>query len=319
MERIMKSAIELIGNTPLVELGQLEKDIDAKARVVAKIEAFNPGGSVKDRVALAMIEQAERDGLLHEGSVIVEPTSGNTGIGLALVSALKGYRLILTMPETMSIERRRLVAAYGAEVVLTPGSEGMKGAIAKAKLIQSELKDAVILGQFENKANPNKHYATTAEEIWKDTDGHVDVFVAGVGTGGTVSGVGKKLKEYNPNIKVIAVEPVASPMLSQGKAGPHKIQGIGAGFVPDNYNAAVVDEVITVADDEAIATARLLASKEGLLVGISSGAAAFVALHLAKRDDLKGKSIAVLLPDTGERYLSTVLYAHDEHPIDVKL
>ena len=319
MERIMKSAIELIGNTPLVELGQLEKDIDAKARVVAKIEAFNPGGSVKDRVALAMIEQAERDGLLHEGSVIVEPTSGNTGIGLALVSALKGYRLILTMPETMSIERRRLVAAYGAEVVLTPGSEGMKGAIAKAKLIQSELKDAVILGQFENKANPNKHYATTAEEIWKDTDGHVDVFVAGVGTGGTVSGVGKKLKEYNPNIKVIAVEPVASPMLSEGKAGPHKIQGIGAGFVPDNYNAAVVDEVITVADDEAIATARLLASKEGLLVGISSGAAAFVALQLAKRDDLKGKTIAVLLPDTGERYLSTVLYAHDEHPIDVKL
>ena len=311
MERIMKSAIELIGNTPLVELGQLEKDIDAKARVVAKIEAFNPGGSVKDRVALAMIEQAERDGLLHEGSVIVEPTSGNTGIGLALVSALKGYRLILTMPETMSIERRRLVAAYGAEVVLTPGSEGMKGAIAKAKLIQSELKDAVILGQFENKANPNKHYATTAEEIWSDTDGHVDVFVAGVGTGGTVSGVGKKLKEYNPNIKVIAVEPVASPMLSQGKAGPHKIQGIGAGFVPDNYNAAVVDEVITVADDEAIATARLLASKEGLLVGISSGAAAFVALQLAKRDDLKGKTIAVLLPDTGERYLSTVLYAHD--------
>ena len=311
MERIMKSAIELIGNTPLVELGQLEKDIDAKARVVAKIEAFNPGGSVKDRVALAMIEQAERDGLLHEGSVIVEPTSGNTGIGLALVSALKGYRLILTMPETMSIERRRLVAAYGAEVVLTPGSEGMKGAIAKAKLIQSELKDAVILGQFENKANPNKHYATTAEEIWKDTDGHVDVFVAGVGTGGTVSGVGKKLKEYNPNIKVIAVEPVASPMLSQGKAGPHKIQGIGAGFVPDNYNVAVVDEVITVADDEAIATARLLASKEGLLVGISSGAAAFVALQLAKRDDLKEKTIAVLLPDTGERYLSTVLYAHD--------
>ena len=315
----MKSAIELIGNTPLVELGQLEKDIDAKARVVAKIEAFNPGGSVKDRVALAMIEQAERDGLLHEGSVIVEPTSGNTGIGLALVSALKGYRLILTMPETMSIERRRLVAAYGAEVVLTPGSEGMKGAIAKAKLIQSELKDAVILGQFENKANPNKHYATTAEEIWKDTDGHVDVFVAGVGTGGTVSGVGKKLKEYNPNIKVIAVEPVASPMLSQGKAGAHKIQGIGAGFVPDNYNAAVVDEVITVADDEAIATARLLASREGLLVGVSSGAAAFVALQLAKRDDLKGKTIAVLLPDTGERYLSTVLYAHDEHPIDVKL
>ena len=311
MERIMKSAIELIGNTPLVELGQLEKDIDAKARVVAKIEAFNPGGSVKDRVALAMIEQAERDGLLHEGSVIVEPTSGNTGIGLALVSALKGYRLILTMPETMSIERRRLVAAYGAEVVLTPGSEGMKGAIAKAKLIQSELKDAVILGQFENKANPNKHYATTAEEIWKDTDGHVDVFVAGVGTGGTVSGVGKKLKEYNPNIKVIAVEPVASPMLSQGKAGPHKIQGIGAGFVPDNYNAAVVDEVITVADDEAIATARLLASKEGLLVGVSSGAAAFVALQLAKRDDLKEKTIVVLLPDTGERYLSTVLYAHD--------
>lgn len=311
MGRIMKSAIELIGNTPLVELGQLEKDIDAKARIVAKIEAFNPGGSVKDRVALAMIEQAERDGLLHEGSVIVEPTSGNTGIGLALVSALKGYRLILTMPETMSIERRRLVAAYGAEVVLTPGSEGMKGAIAKAKLIQSELKDAVILGQFENKANPNKHYATTAEEIWKDTDGHVDVFVAGVGTGGTVSGVGKKLKEYNPNIKVIAVEPVASPMLSQGKAGPHKIQGIGAGFVPDNYNAAVVDEVITVADDEAIATARLLASKEGLLVGISSGAAAFVALQLAKRDDLKEKTIAVLLPDTGERYLSTVLYAHE--------
>lgn len=315
----MKSAIELIGNTPLVELGQLEKDIDAKARIVAKIEAFNPGGSVKDRVALAMIEQAERDGLLREGSVIVEPTSGNTGIGLALVSALKGYRLILTMPETMSIERRRLVAAYGAEVVLTPGSEGMKGAIAKAKLIQSELKDAVILGQFENKANPNKHYDTTAEEIWKDTDGHVDVFVAGVGTGGTVSGVGKKLKEYNPNIKVIAVEPVASPMLSQGKAGAHKIQGIGAGFVPDNYNAAVVDEVITVADDEAIATARLLASREGLLVGVSSGAAAFVALQLAKRDDLKGKTIAVLLPDTGERYLSTVLYAHDEHPIDVKL
>ncbi len=311
----MKSAIELIGNTPLVELGQLEKDIDAKARVVAKIEAFNPGGSVKDRVALAMIEQAERDGLLREGSVIIEPTSGNTGIGLALVSALKGYRLILTMPETMSIERRRLVAAYGAEVVLTPGSEGMKGAIAKAKLIQSELKDAVILGQFENKANPNKHYATTAEEIWKDTDGHVDVFVAGVGTGGTVSGVGKKLKEYNPNIKVIAVEPIASPMLSQGKAGAHKIQGIGAGFVPKTYNGSVVDEVVRVGNDDAIRTGRELAQQEGVLAGISSGAAVFAAMKLAKRPENASKRIVTLLPDTGERYLSTVLYAFEEYPL----
>ena len=311
MGKIYHAAEELIGRTPILELSHIEKKDGLEAKLLAKLEYFNPAGSVKDRIAKGMIDDAEERGLLKPGSVIIEPTSGNTGIGLSLVAASRGYRIIIVMPDTMSVERRTLMKAYGAELVLTEGAKGMKGAIAKAKLIQSELKDAVILGQFENKANPNKHYATTAEEIWKDTDGHVDVFVAGVGTGGTVSGVGKKLKEYNPNIKVIAVEPIASPMLSEGKAGPHKIQGIGAGFVPDNYNAAVVDEVITVADDEAIATARLLASKEGLLVGVSSGAAAFVALQLAKRDDLKEKTIAVLLPDTGERYLSTVLYAHD--------
>lgn len=319
MEKVANSAIELIGKTPLVELHKLTKEAGALARVIVKVEAFNPAGSVKDRVALAMVEQAERDGILKPGATIVEPTSGNTGVGLALVAALKGYKLILTMPETMSIERRRLVAAYGARVELTPGAAGMKGAIAKAEELRSELPNAVTLGQFDNPANPEKHYQTTGEEIWIDTDGKVDAFVAGVGTGGTVSGTGRKLKEHNSTIKVVAVEPADSPMLSAGHAGPHKIQGIGAGFVPKNYNASVVDEVITVSNDEAIGTARLLATQEGLLVGISSGAATFAALQLAKREEMRGKTIVVLLPDTGERYLSTVLYDYDEYKTNINL
>ena len=319
MEKVANSAIELIGKTPLVELHKLTKEAGAIARVIVKVEAFNPAGSVKDRVALAMVEQAERDGILKLGATIVEPTSGNTGVGLALVAALKGYKLILTIPETMSIERRRLVAAYGARVELTPGAAGMKGAIAKAEELRSELPNAVTLGQFDNPANPEKHYQTTGEEIWVDTDGKVDAFVAGVGTGGTVSGTGRKLKEHNPAIKVVAVEPADSPMLSAGHSGPHKIQGIGAGFVPKNYNASVVDEVITVSNDEAIGTARLLTTQEGLLVGISSGAATFAALQLAKREEMRGKTIVVLLPDTGERYLSTVLYDYDEYKTNINL
>lgn len=319
MKKIVNSVLELVGDTPMVELERLGRDAGAVARVVAKVELFNPAGSVKDRVALAMVERAEADGVLRPGATIIEPTSGNTGVGLALVSALKGYRLILTMPETMSVERRRLVAAYGAQVVLTPGAEGMKGAIARAQALREEIPGSVILQQFENPANPARHYRTTAEEIWRDTEGGIDLFVAGVGTGGTVSGTGRRLKELNPAVRIAAVEPAASPVLSGGAPGAHKIQGIGAGFVPGNYDPSVVDLVVPVADDEAIATARLLASREGLLVGISSGAAAYAALQLAKREEYRGKTIVVLLPDTGERYLSTLLYAFDEYKTDIRL
>ncbi len=317
MKKIVNSVLELVGDTPMVELERLGRDAGAVARVVAKVELFNPAGSVKDRVALAMVERAEADGALRPGATIIEPTSGNTGVGLALVSALKGYRLILTMPETMSVERRRLVAAYGAQVVLTPGAEGMKGAIARAQALREEIPGSVILQQFENPANPARHYRTTAEEIWRDTEGGIDLFVAGVGTGGTVSGTGRRLKELNPAVRIAAVEPASSPVLSGGASGAHKIQGIGAGFVPGNYDPSVVDLVVPVADDEAIATARLLA--EGLLVGISSGAAAYAALQLAKREEYRGKTIVVLLPDTGERYLSTLLYAFDEYKTDIRL
>lgn len=319
MKKIVNSVLELVGDTPMVELERLGRDAGAVARVVAKVELFNPAGSVKDRVALAMVERAEADGVLRPGTTIIEPTSGNTGVGLALVSALKGYRLILTMPETMSVERRRLVAAYGAQVVLTPGAEGMKGAIARAQALREEIPGSVILQQFENPANPARHYRTTAEEIWRDTEGGIDLFVAGVGTGGTVSGTGRRLKELNPAVRIAAVEPASSPVLSGGAPGAHKIQGIGAGFVPGNYDPSVVDLVVPVADDEAIATARLLASREGLLVGISSGAAAYAALQLAKREEYRGKTIVVLLPDTGERYLSTLLYAFDEYKTDIRL
>ena len=319
MKKIVNSVLELVGDTPMVELERLGRDAGAVARVVAKVELFNPAGSVKDRVALAMVERAEADGTLRPGATIIEPTSGNTGVGLALVSALKGYRLILTMPETMSVERRRLVAAYGAQVVLTPGAEGMKGAIARAQVLREEIPGSVILQQFENPANPARHYRTTAEEIWRDTEGGIDLFVAGVGTGGTVSGTGRRLKELNPAVRIAAVEPAASPVLSGGAPGAHKIPGIGAGFVPGNYDPSVVDLVVPVADDEAIATARLLASREGLLVGISSGAAAYAALQLAKREEYRGKTIVVLLPDTGERYLSTLLYAFDEYKTDIRL
>ena len=319
MKKIVNSVLELVGDTPMVELERLGRDAGAVARVVAKVELFNPAGSVKDRVALAMVERAEADGALRPGATIIEPTSGNTGVGLALVSALKGYRLILTMPETMSVERRRLVAAYGAQVVLTPGAEGMKGAIARAQALREEIPGSVILQQFENPANPARHYRTTAEEIWRDTEGGIDLFVAGVGTGGTVSGTGRRLKELNPAVRIAAVEPASSPVLSGGAPGGHQIQGIGAGFVPGNYDPSVVDLVVPVADDEAIATARLLASREGLLVGISSGAAAYAALQLAKREEYRGKTIVVLLPDTGERYLSTLLYAFDEYKTDIRL
>lgn len=319
MKKIVNSVLELVGDTPMVELERLGRDAGAVARVVAKVELFNPAGSVKDRVALAMVERAEADGTLRPGATIIEPTSGNTGVGLALVSTLKGYRLILTMPETMSVERRRLVAAYGAKVVLTPGAEGMKGAIARAQALREEIPGSVILQQFENPANPARHYRTTAEEIWRDTEGGIDLFVAGVGTGGTVSGTGRRLKELNPAVRIAAVEPASSPVLSGGAPGAHKIQGIGAGFVPGNYDPSVVDLVVPVADDEAIATARLLASREGLLVGISSGAAAYAALQLAKREEYRGKTIVVLLPDTGERYLSTLLYAFDEYKTDIRL
>ena len=318
MKKIVNSVLELVGDTPMVELERLGRDAGAVARVVAKVELFNPAGSVKDRVALAMVERAEADGTLRPGATIIEPTSGNTGVGLALGSALKGYRLILTMPETMSVERRRLVAAYGAQVVLTPGAEGMKGAIARAQVLREEIPGSVILQQFENPANPARHYRTTAEEIWRDTEGGIDLFVAGVGTGGTVSGTGRRLKELNPAVRIAAVEPAASPVLSGGAPGAHKIQGIGAGFVPGNYDPSVVDLFEPVAD-EAIATARLLASREGLLVGISSGAAAYAALQLAKREEYRGKTIVVLLPDTGERYLSTLLYAFDEYKTDIRL
>lgn len=308
MQRIYKSLIELVGKTPMLELSKIEKELGLKARLIVKIEAFNPGGSLKDRVALNMIENAEKSGKLKEGGVIIEPTSGNTGIGLAWVAAVKGYKTILTMPETMSVERQKLLKAYGAEIVLTPGSAGMKGAIAKAEELLKETPGGIILQQFENPANPEIHYTTTAEEVYADTEGAVDVFVAGVGTGGTVSGTAKKLKEYKANVKAIAVEPASSPVLEGGKPGQHKIQGIGAGFVPKNFDAAVVDEIVAVANEDAFAGARMLAKHEGLLVGISSGASFFAALQEAKKEENVGKTIVALLPDTGERYLSTALF-----------
>lgn len=304
MEKIAKQLTELIGNTPMVELNGTSRHWALSKPLIAKVEYFNPGGSAKDRIALAMIEDAEKKGTIAPGTTIIEPTSGNTGIGLAMVAAVKGYKLILTMPETMSIERRNLLKAYGAELKLTDGNKGMKGAIDAAEELRDSIPGSIILQQFENPANPQCHYDTTAEEIWQQTDGNIDVFVAGVGTGGTLSGTGKRLKELNPNIHIVAVEPESSPILSGGKAGAHKIQGIGANFIPANYNAAVADEVITVSDDSAIDTARLLAHKDGLLVGISSGAAAYAAATIAKREDYADKRIVVLLPDTGERYLS---------------
>lgn len=315
MTKIAKKLTELIGNTPLLELNKFSSLKGLEQPIIAKIESFNPGGSVKDRVALAMIEDAEDKGLLKPGATIIEPTSGNTGVGLALVAAVKGYKLILTMPETMSIERRNLVKAYGATVKLTSGKEGMKGAIKAAEELRDSIPGSIILQQFENQANPQKHYETTGKEIWRDTEGAVDIFVAGVGTGGTISGVGKYLKEQNPNVKVVAVEPTTSPVLSGGQSGPHKIQGIGAGFIPSTYNSKYVDEIFQVDNDQAILTGRQLAQSEGLLVGISSGAAVFAASELAKRPENKGKRIVTLLPDTGERYLSTVLYAFEEYPL----
>lgn len=315
MKKIAKQLTDLVGNTPLLELSKYNAFKSLNARVLAKLESFNPAGSVKDRVALAMIEDAESKGLLKPGATIIEPTSGNTGIGLAFVSAAKGYKLILTMPDTMSMERRNLLKALGAELVLTPGAGGMKGAIARAEELKAATPGAVILQQFDNPANPAMHRRTTGEEIWRDTEGEVDIFVAGVGTGGTVSGVGEALKKHNPAVKVVAVEPVDSPVLSGGAPGAHKIQGIGAGFVPGNYNAAVVDEVLQVSNDDAIRTGRELAQQEGLLAGISSGAAVSAATRLAQLPENAGKTIVVLLPDTGERYLSTLLYAFEEYPL----
>ncbi|MCC8200017.1 MAG: cysteine synthase A [Tannerellaceae bacterium] len=304
MAKIAKKLTDLVGNTPLLELSNYNASKDLKATLIAKLEYFNPAGSVKDRIALAMIEDAEAKGILKPGATIIEPTSGNTGVGLAFVSASKGYKLILTMPETMSLERRNLLKALGANLVLTPGAEGMKGAIAKAQALKEETPGAIILQQFENPANPAVHVRTTGEEIWRDTDGKVDIFVAGVGTGGTVSGVGKTLKAHNPDVKIVAVEPTDSPVLSGGNPGPHKIQGIGAGFIPKTYNGDVVDQIIQVQNDDAIRTSRELARKEGLLVGISSGAAAYAATQLALLPENAGKTIVTLLPDTGERYLS---------------
>ncbi|MDE6436492.1 MAG: cysteine synthase A [Muribaculaceae bacterium] len=314
MAKIYNSLTELIGNTPLMEVKNIEKAEGLKARVLVKIESFNPGGSVKDRIALAMIEDAERTGALKPGALIIEPTSGNTGIGLAWVASVKGYKLILTMPDTMSIERRKLLQALGAELVLTPGAEGMNGAIRRARELQAENPGSFIPMQFDNPANPAMHYRTTGQEIWRDTDGEVDIFVAGVGTGGTVTGIARALKEHKPSVRVVAVEPENSPVLEGGKPGPHKIQGIGAGFVPKNYDAAVVDEVVAVPDEDAVLASRLLAQKEGLLVGISSGAAFAVAMAEARKPENEGKTIVALLPDTGERYLSTVLYDFDNYP-----
>lgn len=308
MSKIFTSADQLIGKTPLLELTHIEKNLNLNAKILAKLEYFNPAGSVKDRIAKAMIDDAEAKGLLKEGSVIIEPTSGNTGIGLAAVAAARGYRIIIVMPETMSVERRQLMKAYGAELVLTEGAKGMKGAIAKADELAKEIEGAFIPGQFVNPANPAAHLATTGPEIYEDTDGKVDIFVAGVGTGGTVTGVGEYLKSKNPDVKIVAVEPASSPVLSKGEAGAHKIQGIGAGFVPDVLNTAVYDEVIAVENDDAFAAGKLIGKSEGVLVGISSGAAAHAAIELAKRPENAGKNIVVLLPDTGDRYLSTPLF-----------
>ena len=305
---VYKGALELIGNTPLVEVVNIEKEFELKARVLVKLEYFNPAGSVKDRVAKAMIEDAEEKGILKEGSVIIEPTSGNTGIGLASIAAVKGYRMILTMPETMSVERRNILKAYGAEVVLTDGTKGMSGAIAKAEELAKEIPDSFIPGQFVNPANPAMHFKTTGPEIWKDTDGEVDIFVAGVGTGGTLTGTGEYLKTKKPDVKIVAMEPAASPVLSTGKGGPHKIQGIGAGFVPDVLNTDIYDEIITIENEDAFATGKLIAKKEGVLVGISSGAALAAAIQLAKRPENEGKTIVALLPDSGDRYYSTPLF-----------
>ncbi len=315
MEKIAKKLTDLIGNTPLLELQRYNRKHELDARLIGKLEYFNPGGSVKDRVAVSMIDDAERKGLLRPGALIIEPTSGNTGVGLALVAAVRGYTLILTMPETMSLERRNLLKALGAKIVLTPGAEGMKGAIAKAEALKQENPGSVILQQFENPANPAAHIATTGEEIWRDTEGKIDIFVAGVGTGGTVTGVGKALKKHNPNIRIVAVEPASSAVLSGGQAGPHKIQGIGAGFVPSIYDASVVDEVLPIENDDAIRSSREVASVEGLLVGISAGAAIAAATQIAKRPENRGKTIVALLPDTGERYLSTELFAFDSYPL----
>ena len=308
MGKMYKGALELVGHTPLVEAVNIEKELGLKATLALKLEYFNPAGSVKDRIGKALIEDAEAKGLLKEGSVIIEPTSGNTGIGLASIAAVKGYRIILTMPETMSIERRNILKAYGAEIVLTEGAKGMSGAIAKAKELAEEIPNSYIPGQFDNPANPAAHKATTGPEIWEDTDGKVDIFVAGVGTGGTVTGVGEYLKEQNPNVKVVAVEPATSPVLSTGKGGPHKIQGIGAGFVPKVLNTTVYDEIITVENEDAFATSKFLTKHEGVLTGISSGAALHAAIELAKRPENEGKTIVALLPDSGDRYYSTPLF-----------
>ena len=309
MSKVYKSALELIGKTPLVEVTNIEKELGLEAKVLVKLEYLNPAGSVKDRIAKHMIEVAEEKGLLKPGSVIIEPTSGNTGIGLAAIAAAKGYRTILTMPETMSVERRNILKAYGAEIVLTEGAKGMKGAIAKADELAKEIPNSFIPGQFVNPANPEMHFQTTGPEIWEDTDGQVDYFTAGVGTGGTVTGVGKFLKSKNPNVKVAAIEPSDSPVLSQGRAGSHKIQGIGAGSVPDTLDTSVYDEVMPITNEDAFATAKLLAKKEGILVGISSGASLYAAIQIAKRPEAKGKTIVALLPDSGDRYYSTPLFA----------
>ena len=308
MGKIYKNAAELVGNTPLLEVGNIEKELGLEARILVKLEYFNPAGSAKDRIALNMIEDAEAKGQLKPGAVIIEPTSGNTGIGLASLAAIKGYKVILTMPETMSVERRNLLKAYGAELVLTDGSKGMKGAIERAKQLAEEIPNSFIPSQFTNPANPEVHRKTTGPEIWADTDGKVDIFVAGVGTGGTLTGVGEYLKSQNPNVKVVAVEPATSPVLSKGVAGPHKIQGIGAGFVPDTLNTKVYDEIIPVTNEDAFATGRALAREDGILAGISSGAAVFAATELAKRPENKGKLIVAILPDTGDRYLSTPMF-----------
>ena len=315
MAKIAKQLTELVGNTPLLQLNAYSAKENLQTNIIAKLEYFNPAGSVKDRIALAMIEDAEKRGVIKPGATIIEPTSGNTGVGLAFVSAVKGYKLILTMPETMSIERRNLAKAYGATVVLTPGSAGMKGAIAKAEELRDNTPGSIILQQFENPANPATHYATTAEEIWRDTDGKIDIFVAGVGTGGTVSGIGKRLKELNPNIKIVAVEPETSAVLSGEAPGAHKIQGIGAGFIPKTFDRNAVDEIFKAPNDAAILTSRKVAAAEGLLVGISSGASAYAATQLAKDPANKDKVIVALLPDTGERYLSTVLYDFENYPL----